>query len=77
MKKITAPMTAVNLSGATEKQVIPSIAYLNSEENFHFVVPSSRSTVLNDIHLVLKPTHEKIPFEKRCTSLNSSTESTI
>ena len=58
-----APMTAVNRSGVTEKQVIPSIAYLKSDENFHDDLPSSRSTVLKVIHFVLKPTHEKIPFE--------------
>ena len=61
--KIIAPMTAVNLSGVTEKQVIPSIAYLNREENFHDDLPSSLSTVLKVIHFVSKPTHEKIPFE--------------
>ena len=62
-KKIIAPITAVNRSGVTEKQVIPSIAYLKSEENFHEDLPSSLSTVLNVIHFVLKPTHENIPFE--------------
>ena len=40
MKKITAPITAVKRSGATEKQVMPSIAYLNREENFQVVLPS-------------------------------------
>ena len=77
MKKITAPITAVKRRGATEKQVMPSTAYLNSDENFHEVLPSWRSTVLKDIHLVSKPTHEKMPFEKRWTSLSSRIESTI
>ena len=41
---IVAPMTESMRRGATENEMIASIAYLTRPENFHLVVPRVRST---------------------------------
>ena len=54
---------------------MPSSAYLQSDQKLHFVSPATRSTFSCSIHLVLKPTQAKIPFEKRLYSLSNKIES--
>ena len=44
---IPIPAHEAILSGASEKLMIPSIAYLNNFQKFHFVSPATRSTFLN------------------------------
>ena len=64
-KKIITPRVAMNHNGATEKQVIPSIAYFIKLLKLHEDFPIWRSAVGKEIHFVLKPTHENIPLENR------------
>ena len=73
----TIPMTDARERGATENPVIPSREYRKSLRTDHFVSPAARSTFSYSSHFVSKPTHSKIPFEKRLYSLISSTASTI
>ena len=43
---IPIPLHDAILRGTSEKLIIPSIAYLNNFQKFHFVSPATRSTFL-------------------------------
>ena len=49
-------------SGACEKLIMPSIAYFNSFQKFHFVSPATRFTFSYGSQYVRKPIHPKIPL---------------
>ena len=76
-KDSTNPMTAAKVSGMLEKSIIPSTAYANRLQKFHFVSPCRRSMFSNSIHFVRKPIQPKIPLEKRLYSCIDKTASTI
>ena len=57
-------------SGLVLNATMPSIEYEKSEKKLHFVSPATRSTFSYSSHSVLKPTHPKMPFEKRLYSLS-------
>ena len=56
------PKTELIASGAVEKAVIPSKAYLNNFQNDHFVSPATLSTFSYSIHFVSNPTKDVKPF---------------
>ena len=66
-----------SLNGIVVKPTIPSRAYLNNFQKDHFVSPAALSTFSYSRYYVSKPTHAKMPFEKRLTSLNDKTALTI
>ena len=71
------PNQDANANGACEKLIIPSIAYLNSFQKFHFVSPATRFTFSYGSQHVRNPIQPKIPLEKRLYSPISTIASTI
>ena len=53
------------LSGASEKLIIPSIAYLNNFQKFHFISSATRSTCLNGSQYAFKLIQSKIILERQ------------
>ena len=76
-KRNSIPITDAMDSGAVENATIPSREYKNNFQKDHFVLPATRSTFLYSSHFVRKPTHPKIPFEKRLYSPISRIASVI
>ena len=72
----SSPMIDEKTSGTMEKPTIPLIEYLSSERKFHLLFPAARSTFSYEMQWVLNPTQEKMPLEKRLTSLSERTAST-
>ena len=74
---IPMPNQDATASGACEKLIMPSIAYFNSFQKFHFVSPATRFTFSYGSQYVRKPIHPKIHLEKRLYSPISTIASTI
>ena len=62
--------------GMVEKATIPSMEYLNKDQNDQLVSSSTLLTFSYSTHLVLKPTQVKIPLENLWYSFNSKIAST-
>ena len=57
------PKPEAIIIGASEKLMIPSMAYLNSFQKLHFVSPATLSTFSYSSHFVLYPIQPNIPLE--------------
>lgn len=63
--QIIMPSMDVKTSGIVENATIPLRASANTIFMGNFVLPATLTRFSYAIHLVLNPTHEKIPFVKR------------
>src|SRR5699024_4194642 len=68
---IKAPVYEAIDKGISEKLIIPSTEYLNKLQKDQVVLPATLSLFSNSRYIVLNPTHENNPFEKRLYSVNS------